>query len=104
MRSNNFKLDKKNFREISNSEIPQPKIIRGYSDEFKFLIPELNLKNELVWIILNVGGTYKNTKGIFFICLDGNSGKELMVKKYLGKKSGKNGVGTYANYEIIFLK
>ncbi|QDP84747.1 hypothetical protein FNJ88_03965 [Chryseobacterium sp. SNU WT5] len=104
MRSNSFDLDKNHYKEISKSEIPQPKIIRGYSDEFKFLIPELNLKNKLIWIILNIEGKYKNTEGIFFICLDGSSGKELLVKKYLGKKSGKNGIGTYANYETIFPK
>ncbi|VXC15195.1 hypothetical protein CHRYSEO8AT_50006 [Chryseobacterium sp. 8AT] len=40
---------------------------------------------------------------LYLLCLDGNTGKELLVKKYLGKKSGKNGIGTYPNYETILV-
>ncbi|REC52707.1 hypothetical protein DRF62_15090, partial [Chryseobacterium piscium] len=61
------------------------------------------LNNEFVWIISNVEGSYKGNKGIYLLCLDGNTGKELLVKKYLGKKSGKNGIGTYPNYETILI-
>lgn len=103
MKNNDFNLDKKYYQNILSSEVPPPTILRGTADEFKLLIPELKLNNEFVWIISNVEGSYKGNKGIYLLCLDGNTGKELLVKKYLGKKSGKNGIGTYPNYETILV-
>lgn len=101
MRNKGFNLDKNNYKVISKSEIPTPKILRGYSKDYKFLIPELQLNNELVWLLLNVEGKYENVQGIYLICLDSKTGKELLVKKYICKKSGKNGIGTYGNYETL---
>ena len=47
---------------------------------------------------------YKNDKGIFYIYLDGDTGEELLVKQFLGKKSGDDGVGTYADFKVIYSK
>lgn len=103
LKINRFNLNKKDYQNNLSSEIPPPNILRGKASEFKFLIPELKMNDKLIWIISNVKGIYKNNQGIYLICLDGNTGEELLVKKYLGKKSGKNGVGTFPNYEIILL-
>lgn len=104
MKRNSFNLDKNYFKEIRSSEIPKPIILRGFAKDFKFLLPELNLKDQLVWLIINVEGKIKNKKGIYFICLDGITGNELLIKEYIGKKTGKNGIGTYPNYNIVFPK
>lgn len=104
LKRKNFNLDKAYFKTVPNSEIPKPMILRGSANDFKFLLPELSLKNELVWLIVNVEGNVENKKGIYFICLDGVTGKALLIKEYIGKKSGKNGIGTYPNYNIIFPK
>ncbi|MBV6881787.1 hypothetical protein NG800_018090 [Epilithonimonas ginsengisoli] len=101
MKNNGFALDKKQYLEITNSEVPRPQILRGFAEDFKFLIPELKLRKELVWILVDVPGNYNGQEGIYFVCLSGTDGKELRVKKYIGKKSGKNGIGTYPNYQIL---
>ncbi|WP_228446391.1 hypothetical protein [Chryseobacterium sp. 18068] len=86
MKNNDFNLDKKYYQNILSSEVPPPTILRGTADEFKLLIPELKLNHEFVWIISNVEGKYKGNNGIYLICLDGNTGKELLVKKIFRKK------------------
>ena len=101
MKNNGFTLHKKEYSEMTNSEVPHPKILRGFAEDFKFLIPELKLRKELVWILVDVHGNHNGQEGVYFVCISGTDGKELLVKKYIGKKSGKNGIGTYPNYQII---
>lgn len=92
------------YLKTNNKEIPKPRISRDSAKNLKSLVPELYHYDKLIWCLVNVEGAYNNIKGIYLICLDGQNGSELLVKKYVGKKSGVDGTGTYPNYELIFLR
>ncbi|MFC7347807.1 hypothetical protein ACFQO9_13860 [Chryseobacterium zhengzhouense] len=84
----------------NNLDIPIPQIKRNTIN--KVFQPEnYPPTTSKIWQIEGVEANYNGVKGIYYIDLDGDTGKELLVKKFRGKKSGKRGIGTYADYEII---
>lgn len=101
----NAKTDVNSFNKYPymNKDIPIPIIKRGFiiDDDQTNQYP---IEIKKLWYLENIEGFYNNNKGIYSIILDGDSGEVLIVKQFKGKKSGNDGVGTYADYELIYSK
>lgn len=102
LKKHNVDTSLKYFTEHPYPELPQPRVIRIYKKESQELNELLPTATSIIWYINNVEGIYKEKQGIYDFILDGNTGEELLIRRFKGKKSGANGIGTYADYEILY--
>ncbi|WP_128331231.1 hypothetical protein [Apibacter sp. HY039] len=101
----NVKTDINSFNNhpYPNKDIPIPIIKREFIKDTN-QTQQYPVGTKKIWCLENVEGIYDNKKGIYSIILDGDSGEVLIVKEFKGKKSGSEGFGTYADYELIYSK
>jgi hypothetical protein len=58
-------------------------------------------RDKCIWEI-EYHGLYDNKEGMFTMKIDGKTGEIILVKQFMGKKSGPNGMGTIGEHKIIY--